>query len=323
MKSERLLAMLLLLQARGRLPAHQIAETLEVSERTVYRDLDSLSAAGVPVHAERGAGGGIVLAEGYRKALTQFHEEEIRALFVSSANPLADLGLGESLAHALEKLAGALPETQRRAAQKTRDRIYVDQRRWKQMAQPREHLATLRRAVWDDRRATLRYKDRNGAVTERVIDPLGLVAKAGIWYLVARYRDEFRVFRAERIIGVEERPDKFERPSDFDLDRFWESSAMSFEQNLPAYPVTLRVQPEALEEVTAYWETEMLGDGVNEASGRLVRIVFPSPGAALSHVIAWGNAVDIAEPAELRERVVERARDVLARYAQANVVPGL
>jgi predicted DNA-binding transcriptional regulator YafY len=318
MKSERLLTMLLLLQARGRMPAHALARSLEVSERTVYRDLDSLSAAGVPVHAERGSGGGIVLAEGYRKALTQFHEEEIRALFVSAANPLADLGLGEGLERALEKLAGALPETQRRAAQKSRDRIYVDQRRWKQMAQPREHLATLRRAVWDDRRVTLRYKDRNRAVTERVIDPLGLVAKAGIWYLVARYRDEFRVFRAERILGVDERADKFERPGDFDLDRFWEQSAASFEQSIPAYPVTLRVTADALEEVTTgYWEAELLDQNANgDAGARLVRVIFPSAGPALHQMLAWGRSVDIAEPLELRERVIECARDVLAHYGR-------
>jgi predicted DNA-binding transcriptional regulator YafY len=314
MKSERLLAMLLLLQAKGRLPARELAEALEVSERTVYRDLDSLSAAGVPVYAERGAGGGIVLADGYRKALTQFREEEIRALFVSAANPLADLGLGEGLERALEKLAGALPESQRRAAEKTRDRIYLDQRRWRQVAQPREHLMTLRRAVWEDRQVTLRYRDRNGALTERVINPLGLVSKAGVWYLVARYKEEFRVFRADRMLGAEECDAKFERPADFDLNRFWEDWASRLEQSFPTYPVTLRVKPEAFEDVMGYWETELLSDDSSTRGDRLVRVIFPSQGPALHQILAWGPMVDIAEPPELRRQVIERARDVLAHY---------
>src|SRR5579864_8743954 len=123
MKSERLLAMLLLLQAKGRLRARELARSLEVSERTIYRDIDSLSTAGIPVYAERGARGGILLSDGYRRALTQFGEEEVRALFASTADALADVGLSDTLRQAMEKLAGALPDAQRRTAQHTRARI--------------------------------------------------------------------------------------------------------------------------------------------------------------------------------------------------------
>ncbi|GAC1453087.1 MAG: hypothetical protein PVSMB8_12200 [Vulcanimicrobiaceae bacterium] len=227
MKSGRLLAMLLYLQARGRASARELAEALEVCRRTVYRDLDALSAAGVPVHAERGNRGGIVLADGYRRALTQFREDEIRALFVSAENPLADLGLGDGLKEALEKLAGALPDSHRSAIAKTRSRVFIDARRWKQADPPREHLAALRRAVWEDRMVRLRYKDRNKAVTERVIEPFGLVAKAGVWYLVARWEGQMRTFRAERVLGVEELSQRFERPTGFDLDAYWREWAAS------------------------------------------------------------------------------------------------
>ncbi|MFI5389222.1 MAG: helix-turn-helix transcriptional regulator, partial [Candidatus Eremiobacterales bacterium] len=212
MKSERLLAMLLMLQARGRASAREIASSLEVSERTVYRDLDSLSAAGIPVHAERGARGGIVLADGYRRALTQFRDEEIRALFVSAAETLADVGLGDNLKRALEKLSGALTESQTRAAANVRGRIHIDPRRWKQAEQPRAMLSALRTACAEDRRTVLHYRDRNAKVSERIVEPLGLVAKAGVWYLVARYGPEMRVFRADRMLGLDVMPERFERP---------------------------------------------------------------------------------------------------------------
>lgn len=311
MKSGRLLAMLLMLQAKGRSSAREIAEALEVSQRTVYRDLDALSAAGVPVHAERGVQGGIVLAEGYRKALTQFGEDEIRALFIAGESPLADIGLADGRHRALEKLAGALPEAQRRAAQTMRSRIYVDQRRWRQTVQPREHLAALRRAIWDDRRVTLRYRDRNRKVTERVIDPLGLVAKAGVWYVVARYGDEMRTFRAERILGVDERAERFIRPPDFDLDAYWRDWAEKLERSLPEYPVVVRVADGDLEEITSYWDSLVLDDAVQPAGSKAVRVLFPAPETAVHQLVAWGRRVEIVEPKELRDKVITCAREVI------------
>jgi len=182
MKSSRLLSMLLLLQGVERRSARELAEALEVSERTVYRAVDALSASGVPIYAERGAQGGICIAEGYRKALTQFGEDEIRALFISGSNPLIDLGLGIDRERALQKLSGALSDVQRKAAQKTSGRIQFDHSRWHKAVQPQELLGHLRRAGWEDRSVRLRYKDSESKVSERDCDPLGLVAKAGVWY---------------------------------------------------------------------------------------------------------------------------------------------
>lgn len=321
MKSERLLAMLLLLQSRGRACARDIAEKLEVSERTVYRDLDSLSAAGIPVHAERGSRGGIVLSEGYRRALTQFREEEVRALFVSATDTLADVGLGDNLRRALEKLAGALTDSQRRAAEQTRGRIHIDPRRWKQAAQPRELLAALRRATAEDRRVLLHYRDRNGKVTERTVEPLGLVAKAGVWYLVAGYGGEMRCFRAERMLGLDVLLERFERPSGFDLDAFWREWSDSFERSLPGYPVTLRVAPDAVEDVTCFWQFEMIADG--PARGRngwkTVKLLFPGLEVAVAHVVMWSDRVDVVEPDQLRDSVLTRAQEIVRRYAAQTV----
>lgn len=314
MKSGRLLAMLLLLQAKGRSCARELAEQLEVSQRTVYRDLDALSAAGVPVHAERGVSGGIVLAEGYRKALTQFSEDELRALFISGDNPLADIGVVDKRPRALEKLVGALPEAQRRAVEMAQQRIYLDPRRWKQAAQPREHLATLRVAIWEDRRIRLHYKDQSRTPSVRVIDPLGLVAKAGIWYLVARYGAEMRTFRAERIMNVEELNERFERPADFDLVAFWREWAKRYEDSLPTYSVLLRVPVASLEDVTTYWESQV-PEGNPRSEASLVKIVFPAPEVAVHQLVAWGDKVEIVEPSELRQLVVRRAREVLTHYS--------
>jgi predicted DNA-binding transcriptional regulator YafY len=313
MKSGRLLAMLLLLQARGRLSARELADHLEVSQRTVYRDLDALSSAGVPVHAERGVSGGIVLADGYRRALTQFNEDEIRALFIAGDSLLSDIGFEDQRPGALEKLAGALSDAQRRSAETMRGRVFLDHRRWKQSAQPREHLAVLRVAVWEDRRVHLRYRDQSRKLTTRVIDPLGLVAKAGVWYLVARSRNEMRTFRADRILSVEDTDERFTRPDGFDLVAFWREWTTKFEESLPGYPIMLRVAREMLDDVTGYWETQVLDDPERSESV-LVKVVFPGPQTAAHQIVAWGGNVKIVEPEELRERVLACARETLVHH---------
>jgi predicted DNA-binding transcriptional regulator YafY len=311
MKSDRLLAMLLLLQARGRLAASALAKELEVSERTVYRDVDSLSAAGVPVFSERGSRGGVVLAAGYRAALTNLGDQEIRALFISASNPIADLGLGGSLARSLEILAGALPETKRRAAERARGRIFIDARRWVQAEQPREHLASLQRAIWQDLRVELHYRDRVGKVTRRMIEPLGLVAKAGIWYLVSRSGEEMRVFRAERIIDVLVTDERFAWPPDFKLEHFWSEWSAALADRAPRYQVKLRLHGAAtgVRETLGWFEVRF------DADGSVAHVSYPGPETALGDVLAHGGDVEVLEPAELRLRVVACAGAVLQRYS--------
>src|SRR5579875_3013984 len=167
MKSARLLRIVLLLQAKNPRSARELAEELEVCERTVYRDVDALSSGGVPIFATRGAHGGIHLMEGYRRAIAELEEDEVHALYVSGGDPLADLGFGAPLQRAREKLSGALSERQKHIAEKARARIRVEQRRWGQEDAPTEMLATLRRAVWDERCIELSYRDRNGTRTSR------------------------------------------------------------------------------------------------------------------------------------------------------------
>lgn len=319
MKSSRLLSMLLLLQNVERRSARELAIALEVSERTIYRDVDALSESGIPIYTERGVNGGIALSEGYRKALTHFDEGEIRALFVSGSNPLTDLGLGVDQARAFEKLSGAMSDLQRKAAEKTRGRIHVDQSRWNQAEQPKTFLAILRRAVWDDRCVELRYRDRDANATERRVDPLGLVAKAGIWYLVARHNSEYRTFRAERIIDVLLLDESFVRPLDFDLDAYWQSSKLAIESQARKYVILLRVATLMLEDVSRYWDVQIVGDADASASGQVVvRIHFPERHTALGQLIHWGNKVSVIEPTEIVEDLVARAQGIVELYRPEN-----
>jgi len=314
-KADRLISLLLLLQSRRQCSARVLAEQLEVSERTIYRDADALCAAGVPIYAERGSNGGIVLADGYRRALTNFGEDEIRALFVSGASALADLGLERGLHRALEKLHGGLAAVQRRAAEKSRARIHLDQRRWNQPEPPRAVLATLRRAVWDDRCIRMRYEDRNRESSTRRVDPLGLVSKAGGWYLVARANAELRSFRVERIRSVEELSERFERPANFELERYWSESSARYAQTSRSgeCAVLLRAPHESLDRLTFYWPAEIESRGERDA---LVRVTFPGREVALFQLLAWSDAATLLEPAELRREVVARARQALKRYAK-------
>jgi predicted DNA-binding transcriptional regulator YafY len=309
MKSERLVSLMLLLQARSPRSARDLAHTLEVSMRTVYRDVEALSASGVPVYAERGWNGGIALSDGYRQAIAQFSTDELHALFVAAADPLADLGV---TAHerALHKIKGALPELQRRAAEKAGQRILLDHNRWYRSEQPSAILATLRRCVWEDRAARITYRDRNAAITTREIEPLGLVSKAGVWYIAARSENgEMRTFRAERIVTIEELRRQFTRPPEFDLHAYWQSSVASTDRSAAStYEATLCVDHEAVEQI-AYFPAEKIGE---DASGRTLRVQFPSEDAAVSHIMQLGNRARILSPAQLRTAVIQRARDLIS-----------
>lgn len=320
MKADRLIALLLLLQARHRCSARLLAERLEVCERTIYRDVDALCAAGVPVYAERGSNGGIVLADGYRRALMNFGEDEIRALFVSGASPLADLGLEHGFARALEKLHGGLADVQRRAAEKSRSRIHIDQRRWNQPEPPRALLTTLRRAVWEDRCLRIRYEDRNRVISMRSIDPLGLVSKAGVWYLIAGASNELRSFRVDRIRTAEELAEHFVRPPEFDLEAYWRDSSARFTEvsRNVEYAVVLRARNDSLDRITFYWPAEILMRRRNDSD---VRVTFPGREVALFQVLAWSDATRLLEPAALREELVARAHRALTRYATRGSSP--
>src|SRR5215213_1562185 len=236
---------LLLLQVNRRMTAGALAARLEVSPRTVHRDMEALSMAGVPVYAERGSGGGWVLPDSFRTEVTGLTEAEIQALFVSTPSRLlADLGLEKASDAALVKVLAALPSVGRRDAEHMRQRIHVDGAGWHQAADEVPTLPTLQEAVWLEQKVRISYRRNDGETVERVVDPLGLVAKGRLWYLVASVAGEPRTYRVSRMQAVEILAEPAERPPEFDLAAFWAASSAELVTNLPRYPITVRIAPE-------------------------------------------------------------------------------
>ncbi|MFF7727468.1 helix-turn-helix transcriptional regulator [Streptomyces sp. NPDC008001] len=251
MKSDRLLSTLLLLQTRGRVPARELADRLEVSVRTVYRDVESLSAAGVPVYAERGRHGGIALLPGYRTDVTGLTADEARALFVlGTRSAHADLGLDGALGSALRKVMAALPAPHRPAAEATSRRILVDPVRWLggPAPAPAVDVGELQAAVLTDRRLRLRYR-HGGQEHPRTytVDPYGLVAKAGVWYLVADRRARPQLFRTDRVAAVTVTPDPVRRRAGVELADAWDVLRREVEQRPADVRVTATVRRSRLD----------------------------------------------------------------------------
>jgi len=299
MRADRLLSILLLLQVHRRMTARELAERLEVSPRTIQRDMEALSMAGVPVYAERGARGGWVLPDDYRTDLSGLTGLEIEALFLTKpARPLADLGYREAAEGALLKLLAALPTMRRREAERARQRLLVDTSGWRQGEDPAPCLPALQDAVWRDRRACIVYRRSDGTTVERVVDPLGLVAKGSLWYLVAAVEGHPRTYRVARVQDVEVTEEPCERPEGFDLAAYWTESTARFVRELPRYPFTLRAAPEALHRLGAsagYVRAERI-DPPGADGWSTVHLVADVEEVALGYVLGFGDTVEVLAP---------------------------
>ena len=293
MRADRLLSILLQLQVHGRLTSSDLAKRLEVSERTIHRDMSSLGSAGVPVVAERGAGGGWMLMEGYRKNLTGLSDSELQALFVTRPEKLlADLHL------VLPKLNPEL----------ARQRIYIDIAGWNRSSEQVPHLPALQDAVWRDRRVRILYGD-DDCPSERVLNPLGLVAKGSVWYVVGQVDADIRTYRVSRVREATILDESFVRPADFDLERFWKSSAASFKERLPRFNVVIRAAPP----VVLWLRTMMRYGAIDEVAGDVVHMHFDAPEVARTVLLGVGDQVEILEPESLRDSIVEVARNIVNR----------
>jgi predicted DNA-binding transcriptional regulator YafY len=321
MRADRLVALLLLLQTRGRMTAQELAVRLEVSERTIYRDLSALGIAGVPVYAERGPGGGCSLAHGYRTNLTGLTLDEARTLFMTGAPTLLkDLGMNKALDDALLKLLAALPSSQRQQAERARERIYVDPAGWSRPDDELPYLAAIQEAIWSDRRLRVDYTRPGGETVERVVDPLGLVAKASIWYLVAAVAGEPRVYRISRIRGATVLDEPATRPEAFDLAAYWATSSAEFQASWRRYEARVRVAPRLLprlEDLYGSRHAALLKDAPppDEEGWLTLRLTFDSLDAARGHILGFGADMEVLDPAELRESVIALAAEVSAFYA--------
>ncbi|MEV0185723.1 YafY family protein [Streptomyces sp. NPDC050625] len=320
MKSDRLLSILLLLQTRGRVPARELADRLEVSVRTIYRDIEALSASGVPVYAERGRHGGIELLAGFRTDVTGLTADESRALFVLAAQGAhAALGLDAALGSALRKVMAALPAPYRPAAEVASRRILVDATRWKGGPQKAVDLEVLQDAVFADRRLRLRYRHSGEReVRTYTVDPYGLVAKAGVWYLVADRRAQPRLFRADRVRSARLLDDPVRRRSGVELADVWEVLRRQVEERPAGIEVTVRVRRDRLDlfqRMTASSLTE-LPDGEGDEEWVTARLSYPFVPAA-RQLLAFSDSVEVLSPPEVRAELAAAARSVTELYRAA------
>ncbi|MET9969248.1 YafY family protein [Streptomyces sp. NPDC006356] len=321
MKSDRLLSILLLLQTRGRVTAPELAERLEVSVRTIYRDVEALSASGVPVYAERGRHGGIELLAGFRTDVTGLTADESRALFILAAQGAhAALGLDAALGSALRKVMAALPAPHRPAAEVTSRRILVDATRWKGGPQPAVDLDVLQDAVFADRRLGLRYR-HSGEQEPRTytVDPYGLVSKAGVWYLVADRRGGPQLFRADRVRSARVLDEVVRRRPGVELADVWEVLRRQVEERPGGIDVTVRVRRDRLDLFLRLMASSLvsLPEGVDEDEGAdgwvTVRLSLGVLGEA-RQLLQFSDRVEIVSPSEVRDELARAAASVTALY---------
>jgi predicted DNA-binding transcriptional regulator YafY len=320
MRADRLVSILLLLEVHRTLTARELARRLEVSERTIHRDMEALGAAGIPVVAERGSGGGWRLLEEYRTNLTGLNQAEIQALFLATPpRLLADLGLDKAADAALIKLLAALPAIGRRGAEYAAQRIYVDTGGWRQTEESVPLLPTLQAAIWQERRLRLSYARGDGASVDRLVDPLGLVAKGSLWYLIAAVDGDIRTYRVSRMRGAELTDGPCSRPPGFDLAAYWAQSSAQFQANLPRYPAVLRVDPAILPRMRSegrYARIEREAPPDDQGWVRL-EMLFEEEHSAREYVLSYATRMEVIEPAVLRELIIRSAEGIVAMYTLA------
>ena len=322
MRASRLLSILLLLQTRGRMSAEALAAEVEASVRTVFRDVDQLSAAGIPIWAERGRNGGFQLKEGWRTKLTGLTTEEARAIFLAGLpGPAAELGLGEAMTSAQLKLLAALPADWQASAQRVGSRFHLDPIDWFRSAESTEHLRPVAEAVWQERRLKIRYRSWNRE-SDRLVDPLGVVLKAGRWYMVARSEGDVRTFRVSNIRALEMLESRFSRQRKFDLAKYWSTSTKRFETSVYRSKAQLRVSPLGFRRLQTFSptvaEAAVRTASAPEADGWMqVTIPIESVEDAAREVLGLGAEAEVVEPVELREHL----KDMTARLAAIYLAP--
>ncbi|GAB1646378.1 helix-turn-helix transcriptional regulator [Krasilnikovia sp. MM14-A1259] len=323
MRADRLLSLILLLQAHGRLAAPDLARRLEVSVRTVLRDVEALSAAGVPVYTERGRGGGIRLLDGYRAGLADLSRAEAASLVVGQHRLAADLGLADALDNAIEKIMGAGGQALRGGIEHGKASILVDVDPWMRSGEPVPLLPAVHDAVIRRRRADLEYADSRARARTVSVDPLGLVAKAGVWYLVALGAPrsaEPALFRVSRVRSCRIRDEPAARPTGFDLGAAWHTLRDRVEHRQRHLIVHVAVAAAELAMVRRLLADRITSGGQPQATVPAaaaqprLRLRFAGTGEAVGALMGLGTRIEVLDPPELRAALYQAARELADLY---------
>jgi predicted DNA-binding transcriptional regulator YafY len=322
MRASRLISILTTLQAKGHVTAQALADECEVSLRTIYRDVDALSAAGIPVYSERGSGGGYRLLNGYRTRLNGLSSAEAEALFLAGLpRQTTDMGLGPVIATAQAKLLAAMPEEIRAGAERIRSRFHLDAPSWFREGESVAHLPLVADAVWREQPIFIRYRSWKGE-KERRVEPLGIVQKGGAWYLVGQVEGSARTYRISRILELKVLDEQFARPEPFDLERYWTDSTHRLDAELYPNKATLRISPwgaRMMESILPFHVRSEAEIGEPDESGwRVVTLPVAPMRWAPYELLRFGAEAEVLGPPELRARMAEVAGSLRNLYRYSN-----
>lgn len=317
MRADRLMNVMILLQNRGKMTAKELANELEVSERTILRDMDALSAAGIPIVSDRGKEGGWRLLDNYRSKLSGLNIDDVKSLFLfPPAALLEDLGMNSQALDTRQKLLAAIPGVFRGEAQAMWERIHIDSDTWRQTKEKVHTLKTIQQAVWESNKLTILYERADGEQKERLVEPLGLVAKGNRWYLIAARNGEMRNYRVSRIHTAKIENEAFKRPPQFHLAEYWEQSKAEFIQHLPKYDVQAEIHPSIVNRMnyTGKFVQFIKTERPKKEEWIRATLQFNDKQEAIEFMLGFANKVKVISPEELSKEVVSSAMSVIEFY---------
>jgi predicted DNA-binding transcriptional regulator YafY len=310
----------MLLQTHEKMTAQELSKAMEVSPRTIYRDITALNIAGIPVYTDRGPGGGIALVDSYRTTLTGINEDEAKALFMMSIpEALNDLGMSDNLKTALLKMAAALPSHQKTVMSETQQRIYLDSSGWIPSEKPLPHLEIINRAIWGDKLILVIYQGHFNARIECEIEPYGLVSKQNVWYLVGVVEDYIRVIKIKDILEVTVLNENFSREKYFDLVLEWKKWCKANQDHRSVFTAKIMVAPELIQHLKLYLRAntdyQIVETNQNNENGWVeVSIIFENFFQARECILSMGRAAQVVEPEPLKLSIIDFAEQIRDFY---------
>jgi len=318
MRTERIFHILFLLQNREVVTTEQLADELKVSSRTIHRDMDELSLAGIPVYSIRGKHGGWSILESFKHELAQVTPEELQSFIASPSKKLLnDLGIDKNTIDIREKLLSKLTKSDNTERTRTLwDRVYIDTGSWRELNETTPYLEVVQRAVFENKKLKIVYKKLNNSKSERCIEPLGLVAKSNKWYVIAKKMDQFRNYRVSRIVSATMLEEGFERPRNFHLITYWEKSKTDFIRDLPEFVVKVEVKSTMMNRLTFTSKFIHALDKKQNTNSNWcsVSLTFNDKQEAIEYVLGFGDKVRVISPKYLINDIVTAAQSVIQMY---------